>query len=129
MEMRHHKGFSHGLRPGTTRDINCGACIQEDATRRAIIGRSSIGGPTREVVERYLPHNYKVVEVTAKTITISGVDNAGWTLDDYVIPRLASGLIYAEEVDVPDDEPGELRQRAAEELAAEFGNDPEEWLT
>jgi hypothetical protein len=29
---------------------------------------------------------------------IAGRDVAGWTLDDYVIPRLASGMYYAEEV-------------------------------
>jgi hypothetical protein len=42
---------------------------------------------------------------------IAGEDVAGWMLDDYVIPRLASGLIFANEIDlshpimkeVPDD--------------------------
>ena len=33
-----------------------------------------------------------------EVITIFGTDSAGWTLDDYVIPRLASGMIYATEV-------------------------------
>jgi hypothetical protein len=33
-------------------------------------------------------------------IDITGTDQAGWTLDDYVIPRLASGLIVAKEVEV-----------------------------
>jgi hypothetical protein len=32
---------------------------------------------------------------------IEGEDNAGWTLDGYVIPRLASGLIFAKEVSTP----------------------------
>lgn len=31
-------------------------------------------------------------------VLIGGVDKAGWTLDDYVIPRLASGLHFAKEV-------------------------------
>lgn len=33
-----------------------------------------------------------------QVISICGHDNAGWTLDDYVIPRLASGNIFAKEV-------------------------------
>ena len=66
--------------------------------RRGRIARSPIGGPTREVAERYLPANYRVTEVTPEFVYFEGHDNAGWTLDDYVIPRLASGLIFAEEV-------------------------------
>ena len=31
-------------------------------------------------------------------IVVFGHDNAGWTLDGYVIPRLASGMIFAQEV-------------------------------
>lgn len=52
-----------------------------------------------EVVERYLPSNYKVVGHTAEMTTIEGVDNAGWTLDAYVIPRLASGMMRCREVE------------------------------
>jgi hypothetical protein len=48
-------------------------------------------------VERYLPANYTAREVTV--VAIEGIDNAGWTLDDYVIPRLASGLHFAIEVE------------------------------
>jgi hypothetical protein len=89
------------------------------------IGDSSQG----QVVAKYLPSNYKVVEVHDTYVLVVGVDNAGWTLDDYVIPRLASGLFRAEETEVPEEyTPAGMRQRAAEELAAEFGNDPEEWL-
>jgi hypothetical protein len=66
--------------------------------RTARIARSPIGGPTGEVVTRFLPANYQVSEVTAEAVTITGHDHAGWTLEDYIIPRLASGLIYAEEV-------------------------------
>ena len=29
---------------------------------------------------------------------IGGYDDAGWTLDGYVLPRLASGLIFGEEI-------------------------------
>jgi hypothetical protein len=48
-------------------------------------------------VKAYLPGNYTATEDN-NIITIEGEDVAGWTLDDYVIPRLASGLIFAEEV-------------------------------
>jgi hypothetical protein len=66
--------------------------------RKGRIRRSPIGGPTGEVAGKYLPHNYQVTEVTPEWVYFEGHDNAGWTLDDYVIPRLASGLIFAEEV-------------------------------
>lgn len=54
--------------------------------------------PDHKVVSRYLPRNYDVVGTTEHTTIIEGEDRAGWTLDGYVIPRLASGLYRAEEV-------------------------------
>ena len=47
-----------------------------------------------------LPANYRVIGRTFKTnlILIAGEDNAGWTLDGYVIPRLGSSLVYASEI-------------------------------
>jgi hypothetical protein len=56
-------------------------------------------GKTKEVAQ-YLPQNYKVLGRTCDNTgtIIVGVDNAGWTMDDYVIPRLGSGMIYCEEV-------------------------------
>lgn len=68
----------------------------------------------RDNVQAYLPANYHVVwtgehpDVTEglhgrvgwKATVIAGRDNAGWTLDGYVIPRLASGLISAKEIDL-----------------------------
>ena len=51
-------------------------------------------------VADYLPSNYRVIGRTvdnAGTVII-GVDDHGWTLDDYVIPRLGSGLMRCEEV-------------------------------
>ena len=56
-------------------------------------------GKTQQVAQ-YLPGNYKVLGRTCDNTgtIIIGVDNAGWTLDDYVIPRLGSGLIHCEEV-------------------------------
>ena len=60
-------------------------------------------GLTRETVEAYLPRNYRVVGPTAapyggkvEAFLIEGADSAGWTADDYVIPRLGSGSIGAE---------------------------------
>lgn len=64
------------------------------------------GADTVSQVESYLPGNFEVVEKYVKPIhgadqnfwitLIVGEDKAGWTLEDYVIPRLASGLIGAE---------------------------------
>ena len=51
-----------------------------------------------ERIAPYLPNNYRVTESNSDTVTISGHDHAGWALDDYVIPRLASGLWFATEV-------------------------------
>ena len=66
-----------------------------------------------EQLQAYLPNNYQAsVEVISRSgalddngwhmsarIIIRGHDVAGWTLDGYVLPRLASGLIWASEVD------------------------------
>jgi hypothetical protein len=51
-----------------------------------------------ETIARYLPDNYSVRMGAGGKPVITGEDVAGWTLDDFVIPRLASGLIWAEEV-------------------------------
>jgi len=51
-----------------------------------------------QTVRDYLPSNYKAyTDPFGGHIVINGVDQAGWTLDEYVIPRLASGLIVAKE--------------------------------
>ena len=52
-----------------------------------------------ERVRAYMPENYKVsFNSLTEQFMITGHDVAGWTLDGYVIPRLASGLVFAEEV-------------------------------
>jgi hypothetical protein len=61
-----------------------------------------------ETIQRYLPHNYVVNTAIRTPITdpvtglpcvlVEGRDDAGWTMDGYVIPRLGSGLIGAREV-------------------------------
>jgi len=46
-----------------------------------------------------LPGNYSVIGVDqAGLVVISGRDAAGWTLGDYVIPRLLSGLYTCQEL-------------------------------
>lgn len=62
--------------------------------RRAVIKNET----SLRRVEAYLPRHYTAVLDPTGGITIVGTDNAGWTLTDYIIPRLASGLIFAEEV-------------------------------
>lgn len=60
---------------------------------------------SREQLERYLPSNYRISEemptpdTRLKAYMIEGRDEAGWTLQAYVIPRLASGLIGCQEVE------------------------------
>lgn len=59
-------------------------------------------------IEAYLPSNYRVIfrdlpadksENRGQTV-IAGRDDAGWTLGGYVLPRLASGLYFGEEIDL-----------------------------
>jgi len=53
-------------------------------------------GVSLGLVQDYLPTNYTAEQV-GDTVKISGYDNAGWTLDGYVIPRLRSTLVSAKE--------------------------------
>lgn len=55
-------------------------------------------GTTKEAVAAYLPGNYSVVTEDDGFIYVEGVDNAGWSLDGYVLPRLASGCHFGIEV-------------------------------
>jgi hypothetical protein len=68
--------------------------------RFAAVMRSSSGRPEASEVAAYLPFNYRIRGETADRVYIEGADNAGWTLDGYVIPRLGSGWITAIEVPV-----------------------------
>jgi hypothetical protein len=61
------------------------------------------GARRREEVAAYLPERtWAVLGEGVKDgrtfYVIGGYDDAGWTLDGYVIPRLGSGLIGAREV-------------------------------
>lgn len=49
-------------------------------------------------IKNYLPTRYWVTGVEDGKTYIAGEDFRGWTLDDYVIPRLASGMFRAEEI-------------------------------
>jgi hypothetical protein len=58
----------------------------------------------------YMPSNYEVIYSEPHPDNndrrqwtqhvIAGTDNAGWTLDGYVLPRLASGGMYGTEIDL-----------------------------
>jgi hypothetical protein len=76
----------------------------------AELRRAKIRTGDGELVAKYLPPGYRVVgvmesqrpdgSVYEETTLIEGQDHLGWTLDDYVLPRLASGGLFGEEVDV-----------------------------
>lgn len=86
-------------------------------TRYALV----TGAQAFEQVDAYLPANYTAIwsgwfdgvtysqdgsalaHDAKRVVVIEGRDDAGWTLDGYVIPRLQSGLIQAEEIDLSHD--------------------------
>lgn len=61
-----------------------------------------LGARRREEIAAYLPEGYAVIGEGMRDgrtfYVIGGYDNAGWTLDDYIIPRLASGLMACDEI-------------------------------
>ena len=69
-----------------------------DIKRKAIVIQGGIGADL-QTVQDYLPSNYEAYWAYG-AIVIEGYDSHGWTLDGYVIPRLASGLIAAEEIEI-----------------------------
>ena len=42
MEIRNHGNWGHGLKPGTTSDINCPSCKREDEPKRWRLGDGTI---------------------------------------------------------------------------------------
>lgn len=64
-------------------------------TRRAIVR----GARSLREAQAYMPSSYTARQEPDGTIVIEGEDVAGWGLDTYVIPRLASGGMRAEEID------------------------------
>jgi len=67
------------------------------ATRYAIVTSDLGNTPLVATVSRYLPSNYEAVQA-GDEVFIFGQDSHGWTLDGYIIPRLRSGLIIAQEI-------------------------------
>jgi len=66
-----------------------------------VIRTAVITDPSRtnlRTVQAYLPRLYSAVELDDGTIVVVGKDNAGWTWEGYVKPRLLSGLIGTTEV-------------------------------
>jgi hypothetical protein len=53
-----------------------------------------------ERVAAHLPSNYKVIGMVDDAVIIEGEDNHGWTFDRYVAPRLGSGLLACQEIDL-----------------------------
>jgi len=72
------------------------AVVLDDAISEEHVQNYLPQGYTAKI--EYLPGNQAGKTSNAMRIVIRGYDIAGWTLDDYVIPRLASGLIVATEV-------------------------------
>ena len=57
---------------------------------------------TEQRVAAYLPSNYEVLEsditgTSGDSVVVGGHDVAGWTLESYIVPRLASGGMFATE--------------------------------
>jgi hypothetical protein len=85
-------------------------------TRHAVL--KGLGHDKLETVRRYLPANYEA-DSDGGSIFIHGTDNAGWTLDGYVIPRLASGLYFAREIIAVEDLTAGQRFEFSEEFGGE----------
>lgn len=64
--------------------------------------RIAVCDDTVEEVAQYLPQKYQVIGRTLDDtgVIIAGTDWLGWTLDGYIIPRLASGLIVCKELEL-----------------------------
>lgn len=47
------------------------------------------------VIRKYMPSNYDAEQLfDTEWVMIHGFDVAGWTMEDYVVPRLGSGNYY-----------------------------------
>lgn len=77
-------------------------------TRYALIRSGAL------VIADYLPSNYEVIHRVEPHLrapgvipqrnpgvtVIAGRDRAGWTLTEYVLPRLATGMYFGDEIDL-----------------------------
>lgn len=50
---------------------------------------------TASEVAALLPSNYRVTGDVKSWVIVQGMDNAGWTAEGYVIPRLGSSMLHA----------------------------------
>ena len=98
------------MREYTNREIRAMAAanIEREKIKRYALVTSRT---TLEQLPAYMPANYEAIwtgedaarpgeKAPSYLAVIAGHDVAGWTLDDYVIPRLASGLYFANEIDL-----------------------------
>lgn len=90
-----YRGGCDSTAPVDARSGLCPDCekrgCQSPPLQSAIVDRSF----DIEKVRAYLPGNFFARRLEDGLILIEGRDDHGWTLDGYVIPRLASGLIPA----------------------------------
>lgn len=49
-------------------------------------------------LEAYLPGNYRIISSGPRGHLVAGMDDSGWTMDGYVLPRLASGMYFGREI-------------------------------
>lgn len=83
-----------------TAEVESWQVLERTPCRRAVLKADTEAAACKlaKTVKAYLPSNYQVVGCHGGVVTVEGHDRFGWTLDGYVIPRLASGLMRAEEV-------------------------------
>ena len=98
----HYSGPTDGTGVVTLCFADRESTIGADQPVRRQLERTALivgNGITADRVAAYLPAGYRVVEadITGRqgdSVIIAGHDIAGWTLEDYVLPRLASGGLY-----------------------------------
>lgn len=83
--------------------VSAHAPVQSERVARVEIKNRDNWKEELRLLRTYLPHNYQACCVDNSAtgegyIRITGLDDSGWTLDGYVIPRLQSGLIVAKEI-------------------------------
>ena len=49
MNVRYHRGFGHGLQPGTDHDINCGSCQREGVAGQTPVITGTDDRPLRQL--------------------------------------------------------------------------------
>lgn len=80
-----------------------GGSADHEAGSRTVI-RYALISSGAAAIAAYMPENYSVIwkgiEDGREVSVIAGRDVAGWTLDGYVLPRLASGLYFGREIDL-----------------------------